>query len=230
MDLAAVTQLIQQMPDQVRADTLLEIKDEMEPDSSRAIEVINACQLAGISRFFVAANAGSAVGQEIERLTSEAQAFERDLQAAQQELLRINQELNQKNPEVFNARNRRQTARERLDALRSFEAHRLPAVVGQDPRYQQLKAEYETAVLDGDKPAQERARARLQEWVEVIYRPELESEAELADRRLEESIAEEQEHRKKQQSLQAQQRELQGKLTAAQERMNQLNTLLNRTQ
>ena len=103
-------------------------------------------------------------------------------------------------------------------------------MVGQDARYQRLKAEFETAVLDGDKAAQERARARLQEWVVSIYRPELESEAELADRRLAASVAEEQEYRKKQQSLQAQQRELQGKLNASQERMNQLNTLLNRTQ
>ena len=123
----------------------------------------------------------------------------------------------------------RYLAKERLEAL-SFPADRLPAVVGQDARYQRLKAEYETAVLDGDKAAQERARARLQEWVEVIYRPELESEAELADRRLAASVAEAQEFVEKQQSLQAQQRELQGKLNAAQERMNQLTSLLNQTQ
>ena len=229
MVLAAVTQLIQQMPDERRAKTVIAIKADADVEYQRIVELLEVCRAAQIAQVTMGTEAMSAVGQEIERLKKEDASLVVEMESNQRELDRIARALDQFRPPIAEARARQNLAKERLEAL-GFPADRLPAVVGQDARYQRLKAEFETAVLDGDKAAQERARARLQEWVGSIYRPELESEAELADRRLAASVAEAQEFLEKQPALQAQQRELQGKLNAAQERMNQLTSLLNQTQ
>jgi hypothetical protein len=228
MDLAAATQLIQQMPDEMRAATIIELQAELETEFSRIVAVLDACQEAGVSRIKLGTEPRSALAQEIERLQSEYKSLVIELISNQRETDDVNQQLEQFKA-IDQARARQTLAKERLEAL-SFPADRLPSAVGQDARYQRLKAEFETAVLDGDKPAQERARARLQEWVEVIYRPELESESELADRRLAASVAEAEELLRKQQALDAQQRELRDKLNASTERINELKSLLNPAQ
>jgi predicted nucleic acid-binding Zn-ribbon protein len=81
--------------------------------------------------------------------------------------------------ELREAEERVEPARQRLHASR-FDPERLPGVISQDERYQKLRAEYEAAVLDGDEETGTRARARLSQWVERIYRPELEEELRFA--------------------------------------------------
>ena len=229
MELAGVTQVIQQMPDEMRATTVLELEADPETDSSRIAAVLDASQEAGLSRIKLGTEPRAAIRQELERLKAGYISLRVQSDSNQREADGLNRQLDQFKPAIDQARAGQTLAKERVEAL-SFPADRLPAVVGQDARYQRLKSEFETAVLDGDKAAQERARARLKEWVDVIYRPELESEAELAERRLAAIVSETQEPLQQQRALQAQQLDLQGKLNASMERMNQLRSFLNQPQ
>jgi hypothetical protein len=159
--------------------TMVIVQADQEADFVRVAEVLEACRSAGVTNVTVATGLRPGIHQEIERLTAERDALQhqtRDhilVRGRLQESVRAGQR-------IAEARTQQELARQRLDAL-AYPADRLPAIVSQDPRYQRLKAEYETAVLDGDEAAEKAARTRLQDWVEKIYRPELESEVQLAD-------------------------------------------------
>ena len=64
----AVTQLIQQMPDEMRAKTVIEIKADADVEYQRIVELLEVCQAAQIAQVTLGTEAMSAVGQEIERL------------------------------------------------------------------------------------------------------------------------------------------------------------------
>jgi predicted nucleic acid-binding Zn-ribbon protein len=158
---------------------------------------------------------------------AERNTLQRELEANQQSLQQIAGQLAELEPELKEARAQQKRAQQRLEAL-SFSAERLPGIVSQDERYQRLKAEYETAVLNGSQsPEHIRAQARLKSWVENIYRPELEAEVELADRRLAALVEEPQEFLQKQRALEAQRADQQTKLNASMDRLRQLESLLN---
>jgi hypothetical protein len=153
--------------------------------------------------------------EEISALDSELGSVQQEQRKAQSEYAKLVMR------EVDAARTRQATSQERLEAL-SFPADRLPGIVNQDERYQKLKAGYETAVLDGDEAAQKRARARLEEWVDKIYRPELEAEVELADRQTAAVQACAQELSEQLQAFRAKEADTEKQLEAARLRLHQM--------
>lgn len=116
---------------------------------------------------------------ESEERRAEALKAEQEMASIWQQRSQVARELSALEAEAQQARHQLSLADQRREAA-TLPAERLPAIVNQDPRYQRLKAEYETAVLDDDEEARDRAHTRLMAWVEKIYLPELELERSFA--------------------------------------------------
>jgi len=146
---------------------------------TRVAAVLDACRAAGVHQVTVGSTAQDTIRAQIKRL--EAQSADLSTLAAQNMEDRHNraQQMGRIRSDIDRARTQTTLAQQRLQAL-NFPPESLPTLVSQDPRYQKLKAAYESAVLDGDEEARDKALVRLREWVDKIYRPELKAEVDLA--------------------------------------------------
>jgi hypothetical protein len=127
-----------------------------------------------------------AIVSELERLETEVNASKGELEHVGRNRQRVAGELGRLESELQEAQARLSAARQRHDAVMAVVPERLPGIISQDARYQRLKAEYEVAVLDDNEAELKRTGARLNQWVDKIYRPELQAEFELAQQNVRE--------------------------------------------
>ncbi len=92
MDLAGVTQLIQQMPDEMRANTIIELQAEPETDFSRIGAVLDVCQEVGVTHIKLGTEPSAAIRREIERLKGEAVSHSQDGTKTALDILRLEAE------------------------------------------------------------------------------------------------------------------------------------------
>jgi hypothetical protein len=228
-DPGQLTAKLKKLPAELRTTPIL-IHADKEVEIRRIVEVLDACAAAGMTQLVIGSDATPIVVQELERLNAEAQTLQRELSLNPQTLRRISSEIMELESELQQAKTQQSRSRQRLDAARRFAAELLPAIVNQDERYQRLKSEYEATVLSGDEPGRMRARARLNSWVENIYRPELEAEVELADLQFSRILQSSNELEQKRKSLKVQEQEKKGQLIDLNKRIGQLQPLLDITQ
>jgi hypothetical protein len=228
-DLDQLTAKLKKLPAELRT-TPMSIHADKEVKIRRIVEVLDVCEEAGMTRVVIGADAAPIVVQELERLNAEAQSLQREADLNSQTLGRIPIEQSGLESELQQAKTQQSRSRQRLDAARRFAAELLPAIVSQDERYQRLKSEYEAAVVSGDEPERVRTRARLNSWVENIYRPELEAEVELADLQFSGILQSSNELEQRRKSLKVQAQEKGSQLQNVNKRIGQLQSLLDRTQ
>jgi tetratricopeptide (TPR) repeat protein len=103
----------------------------------------------------------SLIGQSVEDPGDKTAMLKRQLGMAQSERM--------------DAENRQIRTQTLLRMVKESDPVNLPEKAAVDPRYQELKKEYEKSVLAEDKAATEKASQRLSIWVKSIYLPELEA-------------------------------------------------------
>jgi hypothetical protein len=223
-DLDPLIAKLKGQPAGLRSGATITIRAGEDAEVRRIIEVLDACKEAGVSRVSLAADATRAINQELDRLTAEAEGIQRELVANEQERGRIESELAALVAELQEANSQQRIARQRLDAL-DVPAQHLPRIVNQDERYQRLKAEYESGLLEGNTEQEKRALARLNDWVARIYEPELKAEYGLAQSQLEGTRAHREGLGSQYQALQSEYEEKRSKQTALVDQYNQLKLL-----
>jgi biopolymer transport protein ExbD len=136
------------------------------------LSVISEAHAADLRPLEIEGPARPRIQEEAVRWAEEIARLGKTIASLSQEAVRLQMNEQILTNELREAEERVGPAIQRFDASYS-DAERLPGMISQDERYQKLRAEYETAVLDGDEEAGKRAKARLEKWVELIYRPEL---------------------------------------------------------
>ncbi len=226
VEMDGLTTKLKEMPADLRAKTPLVVLIDKKTELHRIIEVLDACKAAGVNQVSLAADSIPAIQEDLAKLTAEAEALQGELDVNEQNRIRIDSELAASDSELQEAQSQFRTARQRFDAL-SVPAQLLPRAVNQDERYQRLKAEYESTVLDGKNPDQEkRALARLAEWVDKIYRPELKTELELAESNFRDSLQRQEDLKNRQRALKSEYAEKLAKRDGLVAQYQQLSPLL----
>lgn len=160
-----------------RRSAVLVAEDRSPPES--VTTVVEAAYAAKLSSVEVDSQARTLIQREAARWAEEIADLGQKSAPLRREEVRLRPQDTIRLRELQEAEERVSPARQRLEASYSDPA-RLPGMISQDERYQKLRAEYEAAVLHGDEEAGKRARARLKQWVEQIYQPELQEELDFA--------------------------------------------------
>jgi biopolymer transport protein ExbD len=163
--------------------------------------------------------------EEAVRWAEEIARLGKTIASLSQEAVRLQMNEQILTNELREAEERVGPAIQRFDASYS-DAERLPGMISQDERYQKLRAEYETAVLDGDEETGKRAKARLEKWVELIYRPELIAEYEFAEKNLRQIRSRYEQLQARLQDVRSQLNQLQEQLSRLHQRQNALKAVV----
>jgi biopolymer transport protein ExbD len=178
------------------------------------LSVISEAHAADLRPLEIEGPARPRIQEEAVRWAEEIARLGKTIASLSQEAMRLQMNEQILTNELREAEERVGPAIQRFDASYS-DAERLPGMISQDERYQKLRAEYETAVLDGDEEAGKRAKARLEKWVELIYRPELGAEYDFAENNVRHI-------RSRYEQLQARRQAVRSQLNQLQEQVHQL--------